>query len=353
MMTDEMVRKDFIEKFVPGAKVVSSQLLGTALNATHSYKDVEKQADDTEKLRKQISKSAKIDLQLDGKSVSSNLSQALRALTGDKDYFLRLFTSLRDSKLDVVCEVEYEDAIRGTVLAEVQVIPPDYSWDARALYYAASVFARQLRRGDEYDELKNVVGINILGGENREGSVIDWSTRFIKGEVRHYRFVDDKGNQIRPGIELIQYPIFLLKGCPQVDQTWIKLLTSAHEQGEEVFEDTSLTPAIRKAYDLLAERNMPKFLRDLYYMQRKYLSRSSDDVAIEVAKGKAEGKAEGEAKGEARGLAQGEARERTKAHQAKLESARGLLVAGTSPELVANSLKLPLDEVMRIVETKS
>ena len=133
------------------------------------------------------------------------------------------------------------------------------------------------------------------------GEVEDWKSVFSRGETRHYRVVDKQGRQIRPGIEILQYPVFLLRDNPDVNQEWIKLLTSAHEQGEEVLSDTSMAPAIHRAYELLAERNLPQFVKDAYYAQRRYLSRSSEQVAEKVAEGEAKGRAEGRAEGKAEG----------------------------------------------------
>ena len=343
MMTDAMVRKHFIESFVPGAEVISSEVLGTAFNPVHSYGEIEKQSHYLERLLELIANAGKVDLLLEGASVAADLRKALMTLTTSKE---DLLYPLRNSKIDIVCEVEYVDKNQGHVLVEVQVSPlKDYSLDARALYYEAGVFARQLRRRDDYGSLKNVVCINILGGESCKGDVSDWRGHFAKREVRHYRFVDARGHQIIPGIELIQYPVFLLQDNPNVNQDWIKLLTSAHDQDEEILDDKSLPLPIHRAYELLDKRKLPLSFETLYKLERDCRNRSSEEVATKVAEGKARGLAEGEARGKAE--------ERAKAHQTKLESAHGLLVAGTSPELVANSLKLPLDEVMRMFETQS
>ena len=169
MMTDELVRKDFIENFVPGAKVVSSKLLGTALNPVHRDSSLTTEANNIIKLQKLIAQAASFELSLDGKVVSPSLHQTLVEVLKDRDDATRSFASLKDAQMDVLCEVEYEDVTQGTVLAEVQVAIPDYSWDTRTEYYAAGLFARQLKRGDDYKSLKNVVCVNILGGASRAG----------------------------------------------------------------------------------------------------------------------------------------------------------------------------------------
>ena len=75
---------------------------------------------------------------------------------------LAILQQERNSQLDILCKLDNEDY----VAVEIQVVKYNY-WDNRALAYISSLYGNQLRRGDKWEDLKKVIGINILGGEDR------------------------------------------------------------------------------------------------------------------------------------------------------------------------------------------
>ena len=269
--------------------------------------------------------------------------------------------------VDFICtpKASHSGIHPGHIFVEVQVLPQD-RWDQRALYYAALVYSSQLKRVEKgveddkpWHKLKHVLSINLLGGQERD-SKYTWPRR--SELLRHYKFVDihklgvalDKGcklkrvmlegNSIPIGIEIMQYTLANIpeekpEDMSELQFCWFDLLRNSVYKTEEDVEKLSLMlpedsrETFLKAWEFIRWENFSK--ADKLAYTREDLERGSYTEKFAEAR------------------AEGEARERTKAHQAKLESARGFLVAGTSPELVANSLKLPLDEIMRIVETQS
>ena len=75
---------------------------------------------------------------------------------------LAILQQERNSQLDILCKLDNGDY----VAVEIQVVKYNY-WDNRALTYISSLYGNQLRRGDKWEDLKKVIGINILGGEDR------------------------------------------------------------------------------------------------------------------------------------------------------------------------------------------
>jgi hypothetical protein len=88
----------------------------------------------------------------------------------------------RDSLLDLLCKVDGGHF----VLVEVQLQNQDH-WDSRALADAAGFFGNQSKLGGKWQDLKQVIAVNILGKGNRESDL--WSN--CPEEIfRHYVFTN-------------------------------------------------------------------------------------------------------------------------------------------------------------------
>jgi hypothetical protein len=72
-----------------------------------------------------------------------------------------------DRTMDFVCRLSSDEY----AMVEMQVILSS-DWYVRALAYMCAFFGNQLRRGEEWKDIKCVVGINILGGG--KGKLGDW-----------------------------------------------------------------------------------------------------------------------------------------------------------------------------------
>ena len=68
--------------------------------------------------------------------------------------------------MDFVCQLANDDY----AMIEMQVITKDY-WDRRALAYVAAFYGNQLKKVDEWKNIRKVIGINILGGGGKDSKV--------------------------------------------------------------------------------------------------------------------------------------------------------------------------------------
>ena len=167
-----------------------------------------------------------------------------------------------DGSLDFICRLDSGEL----ALVEMQVRSQDF-WDRRALALAALTFGSQLERGDEWGQIKRVIGINILGGgPDDRGHWQDTQDQY----VRYYKFEEQLHQEDPPrfldGIEIIQYS---LKNAPlevdsQEKQDWLLFLKQAHMMTEEDVRKQVQTPAVRQAFDLAKIQNMPANVRDSY-----------------------------------------------------------------------------------------
>jgi predicted transposase/invertase (TIGR01784 family) len=172
----------------------------------------------------------------------------------------------RDSKLDLVCELETGEH----VLIEVQVITQDF-WDSRALAYASyasAFYGNRLKRGGAWTELKRVIAINFLGkGGTRD--VTDPWREFPDEVMRHYVLQDvenpDEGH-IMKGFELIQYCVPHLHKAARTDEKyreWADFFQNADERTEAYVKQLS-TEAVKKAYERARVSTMPREIRQSY-----------------------------------------------------------------------------------------
>ena len=196
----------------------------------------------------------------------------------------------RNSQLDFVCESLLDDnKTRERSLVEVQVVPQDY-WDNRALAYAAYYYGRQLTRGSDWQDLKRVIAINILGGGPNEEQ--HWKK--TPGEwYRHYVFKDLKHGHVINGIELYQYSIQssgALKSSHHIEEReWIDFLRSANKKPGDVIKGIQ-TPAIQKAYELVRFKSLPPQIKIQYETEEFGFHRYSQHTQEKIEEGREEGK---------------------------------------------------------------
>ena len=129
-------------------------------------------------------------------------TEFIRALINQFDDLRIAFPKVEfDGTMDFVCKLDTGD----NVLIEMQIIPYNH-WDQRALAYVAALYGRQIRKGGKWDEIKQIIGINILGGgKDQTAHWKDTPDQF----VRHYKFTEHlhPEKRIMEVIEIIQYSI--------------------------------------------------------------------------------------------------------------------------------------------------
>ncbi|MHA1558736.1 MAG: PD-(D/E)XK nuclease family transposase [Alphaproteobacteria bacterium] len=104
-----------------------------------------------------------------------------------------VFPSLQDynSQVDFLCETSF-----GYFTIELQLAKDPY-WDARALAYVALAYGNQLRKGQKWQDIKKIIGINIIG---------DGSVPYCRDEFyRDYMFQDQETSMIINFMRLKQY----------------------------------------------------------------------------------------------------------------------------------------------------
>ncbi len=311
---DETVRVDVLKAFTGISSLSSARQLDEHYNPfdpLHSLRKLINSAS-TQDLFEAIKSASTIELSLDDKK-SKPASEVFKGLSSLYDDLVHAFPDYRSrSSVDFLCETDF-----GYITIEFQVAKQDY-WDKRALAYIAGIYGNQLRQGDKYTQIQNVIGINLLG----DGSIPYWKDgKFI----RDYSFVDQKNakNKIT-SLRLIQYSlgdVDLNHSDLQENEKlrqWIEFFKSAHEKE---IAPPSIDESVKKAYDMIRVDTLKSQHPELLQSSEEFfLSLTEHNKAVEEM-------------GEEKGIE---------------KVARNLLKDGMSVEIVARNTGLSAEQIKKL-----
>jgi len=189
--------------------------------------------------------------------------------------------------MDLVCKTDNDKY----VMVEMQVTPQN-CWDMRALAYVANVYGNQLRKGGDWNHIKEVIGINILGGgKSDQAHWKDTPSQY----VRDYKFQEQLGpdTQGRPqrcidGMKLVQYSLMNAPDDALPDkenQDWITFLKRGHRMNEKEVENSITTPGVLQAFKRARLDNLPGEVRDRYVAEDLEFDRYSEHTNMLVREG--------------------------------------------------------------------
>jgi predicted transposase/invertase (TIGR01784 family) len=197
-----------------------------------------------------------------------------------------------DGTMDFACELDDENY----VLVEMQVLPKD-NWDKWALAYVAAFYGNQLRRGSQWNDIKKVIGINILGGGTREQ--VFWKDSHDQ-HVRHCKFQEQVHKQscemFSEGIELFQYSVMnapdAYPSSEKAKQDWITFFKRGFRMTEEEVKSEIHTEAVLKAFEKATLSKLPRSVEHHYDAENLLYSQVSQHTAERVAEGETRGRAD-------------------------------------------------------------
>jgi predicted transposase/invertase (TIGR01784 family) len=316
---DESVRVDILRAFTGIQSLSSAKQIDEHYNPFDSLSEIRNfiNSKPAENFFKSVNKSSLVEISLDSKKnkQASEVLKRLCSLSGDLSY---AFPNQRNrSTVDFLCETD-----SGYITIEFQVAKKDY-WDKRALAYIATIYGNQLRRGDKYDQINNVIGINLLG----DGSVPYWNDgKFI----RNYTLVDEANSKNKiTSLRLIQYSLGDvdlshkdLKKNKKLRQ-WIDFFKSAHNKKSP---PPSIDDPVKKAYEMIRVDNLkaqrPDLLQssDEFFLQLTEHNKAVEEIGKEIGK-----------------------------EMVQIVIARNLLKAGSSVTFVASSTGLSEEKVQSLI----
>ncbi|MDR1139607.1 MAG: Rpn family recombination-promoting nuclease/putative transposase, partial [Rickettsiales bacterium] len=260
--------------------------------------------------------------------------------------------SKKQSIVDVLCR----DENGVQVIVEMQVAKTK-GFEKRAQYYAAKAYSRQANKGDQYEDLKEIIFIAIA----------DCILFPDKSEYKSKHTIRDEDTNEHDlkdfYFTFIELPKFSKTKEDQLEsivEKWVYFFKYADETSERELERIIGSDVIiKKAYEELNRFNWSekefiayeqeiKRIRD----EKAVLAQKLDDatekgIKIGKEKGRKEGIQIGHEKGREEGIQIGEEKGR---RERDIEVAKNLLKAGVSVDVIAESTGLPKAEIAQLKE---
>jgi len=344
VLSSNEVRPSFFRSFIPGLTIQSSERLDDHMNPLQNLQLLRHFLHDegTSRTVKKLSSSGAYVVQdRGGKQGSARKDDRATALLSE---IVGRFEEMRDSfpqsrydgKMDFACQLNTGEY----ALVEMQVVPEDY-WDRRALAYVAAFYGNQLKKGGQWNNIRKVIGLNILGGG--KGNKVTWSDS--AGQyMRHYKVEDQLNGKGRfiDGIELIQYSIMDVPiGDDQEKNDWITFFRKAHEMTEEEVRVQIKTPAVLTAFGLARISELPAEVLASYNAEEKKFDQYSQHTAKLIKAGEKAGDKAGFSRGEKKGFFAGK-------KTSKMEVARELLAMNLTVDQIEKATKLSSEDIKGI-----
>ena len=248
---------------------------------------------------------------------------------------LPVIPDLKDSIVDVLCV----DVKGRTFVVEMQMFWTSY-FKQRILFNAAKMYVTQIERGENYDALMPVYGLNLVN-DIFDTTSEDYYHRYMMCEPSNPQKTID-------GIELFffELPKFKPKTFSQkkMQVLWLKFLTEINEKTVDVDPELLKNPEISKALDICTYLTQEELLGyDRYWdaiSTAKTLAsgKYKDGLDAGLAKGREEGRAEGRAEGEKLGIEKGRTEQ-------LVESIKKFIAKGFDFNEVVTTLEVPADQI--------
>ncbi|WP_353279109.1 Rpn family recombination-promoting nuclease/putative transposase [Wolbachia endosymbiont (group A) of Cydia amplana] len=249
----------------------------------------------------------------------------------------------KQSIVDVLCRDE--DGVQ--VIVEMQVAKTK-GFEKRAQYYAAKAYSRQADKGDQYQDLKEIIFIAIADCILFPDKSEYKSKHTIRDEDANEHDLKDFYFIF---IELPKFPKTKEDQLSNIVEKWIYFFKYADETSEEELEKIIGSDVIiKKAYEELNrfnwsekefiayEQEIKRILDEQAVLAQKLDDATEKGILIGHQKGREEGKEEGIKIGAERGREEGE-------KQAKITVAKNLLKAGVSVDIIAQTTGLTANEI--------
>ncbi len=279
---DEAVRIDILKAFTGIDSLSSAKQVDEHYNPFDAFNKLREliNSNESKTLFGKINYSSEVKVSLYGGRTNKKAAEFLKNLASLHEDISKAFPDQRHrSTVDFICKTA-----SGYITIEFQVPKQDH-WDKRALSYISSIFGNQLRTKNDYDEIEDVIGINLLG----DGSTPYWKDGTF---MRNYTFMDQMGSGKKiPSLRLIQYSLGDvdlnhkdLKKNERLKQ-WIEFFKSAHEKQEiPPFIDEN----VRKAYDMIRVDNLKKTHPDLLIASDEFFASLTEHNQAVKEEGKSE-----------------------------------------------------------------
>lgn len=260
---------------------------------------------------------------------------------------------IKDVRYDTVPPIliKAKDSSNDTIVVEIK--------EVRELYYLECIrfgipqITEHIHLGSKYDQVKKVYSINILYFDLGKGDdyIYRGQTNFTginKKDTLQITTKEKNVIQMRSPEEVFpEYYLIRVNAFNKIAENHMEEWMRYFKDGE--IDENTTAPGLKEAKRKLEYLQMSKAEKHAYDEHLNAIMIQNDVISTAQKEGRAEGRAEGIAEGRAEGIAIGEARERMKAREEKLASARSLKSLGTlSNQQIAEALGLSVTDVEEV-----
>ena len=259
-----------------------------------------------------------------------------------------------------IVDVRCEDALGRLFIVEMQMVW-SVEFKQRVLFNASKAYVKQLNRGEDYSLLKPVYSLNLVN-EVFEPELDDY--------YHYYHLVhEEHTDKVIDGLHLVfvELPKFMPHSFTEkkMQVLWLRYLTEIDEKTKEIPAELLANPEIAKAVSEIEESAYTEEellgydeFWDIVSVEKTLAGRlerltKANDDAVEKLKATSSQLKEAEEQRKEAEEQRKEAEEQRKeaeeqlkkANEEKLQSAKKLLQAGVSAEIVASTLNLTMDDI--------
>ena len=255
-----------------------------------------------------------------------------------------------------IVDVRCEDAQGRQFIVEMQMV-----WSAefkqRVLFNASKAYVKQLNRGEDYSLLKPVYSLNLVN-EVFEPELDDY--------YHYYHLVHEEHTEkVIDGLHLVfvELPKFTPHTFTEkkMQVLWLRYLTEIDENTKEIPAELLASPEIAKAVSEIEESAYTEEellgydeFWDMVSVEKtlagrlERLTKANDDAKEKLKATSSQLKEAEEQRKEAEEQRKEAEEQLKRANEEKMQSAKKLLQAGVSADIVASTLNLSMDEIEKI-----
>jgi len=220
----------------------------------------------------------------------------------------------------IIFDVRVDTSSERKIEVEIQLIR-EVEFTRRLAYYASSMLANQLKKGEKYQQLRQAITVAIT----------DFTLTELDDDRYHHRFhlYDDESNRICLTdileINLLEIPKLPEQNDGTLLWAWLRFIGSHNyeEMQQAMMLDTTINLAGQRARTFAREDD------DSWYARRELVTELDAKAQLDYAHDE--------------GLTEG-------AHAKQLEIAQAMLTKGIPPETVAELAQLTIDEVTELLQ---
>ncbi len=223
-------------------------------------------------------------------------------------------------------------------------VGPDNFIIERLLYYWSKVYSKQIKKNQDYDELKRTIAILIADFEIKGLKQVEYITKWKIIEKKNRKLI------LTDKLEIVIIELKKIKGKERVEGQlldWLFFLDSPNS--ERVKEKMKENKELKEASEKLQTMSKEEYMERMAWFREKAILDYNSGMSSALRRGRQEGRKEGRQQGRQEGRKEGETLGIAKGEKkAKLETAKKMIKKGINIETILEITGLAKEEIMSI-----